>query len=141
MTNIIKSGINTVVSNIGTFLFKMPVIGRMLNRFVAAKNKERILERELDDLLGERIFGLTRESQKAIPLPKLTKMNTKMDFHDASSIYFAYFETNSPAIQVVQPNKRLSKLKKGIWYMRNTKGLLARIGTVSNQVFITNVAT
>lgn len=68
------------------------------------------------------------------------RTGNKMDFNEASSIYFKHIEANELGVDALQPNKHLSVLTRGIWYLRNVNGLLARVGTVKKQVFATNSA-
>lgn len=58
-----------------------------------------------------------------------------MNFKDAVEIYVKHInDSNSGAEIFQQPNRQVSKLTNGVWYLRNSFGFLARVGTVSKKV-------
>ncbi|MDD2721366.1 MAG: hypothetical protein PHH47_08680 [Gallionella sp.] len=93
------------------------------------RRKELIADAELEVLLDDLLMSLT-------PLKTSSQTASPMDFYEAVVIFLKHMEASQPDAIAPQPNKRLSKLIKGIWYLRNTNGLLARIGTIKKQVFM-----
>lgn len=91
--------------------------------------KDLILDDELDALLSN--FGISTTPRHASP-----NKIPPMDFYEAVVIFLKHLEATQPNAIALQPNIRLSELIKGVWYLRNTNGLLARIGTIKKRVFM-----
>lgn len=59
-----------------------------------------------------------------------------MDFSEAVEIYHKHHKTNEAGIVTdTQPSQLDSELVNGVWYLRNTNGLLAKVGTTKREVF------
>ena len=56
-----------------------------------------------------------------------------MTFEEAVAVYA---RSDAPRRIYQQPSKALSTLTHGVWYLRNVRGLLVRVGTKSKAVSV-----
>jgi hypothetical protein len=149
MTTLLKQSFKELsckIGNIGKVLAMLPTIGMQIyqsKEFMRAIDMQReksgrVLDAEFDMSPRKPGYGKSHEPHVTIPPPNYPKKCGKMDFQEASEIYFKHLEATEPMTRADQPNALLSKLTNGIWYLRNGNGLLARVGTVRKRVFIPN---
>jgi hypothetical protein len=58
-----------------------------------------------------------------------------MTLAEATKIYLKWLKRAEPRAIPQQPSSSASELVRGIWYLRNVNGLLARVGTKNRKVF------
>ena len=58
-----------------------------------------------------------------------------MGYEEAVSIYLNRANEEQPGSEVQHASADHSELINGVWFLRNADGLLAKVGTLKNQVF------
>lgn len=61
--------------------------------------------------------------------------NPTMSYETACDLYAEYRNSITDTTIYTHPNKGLSEIIRGTWFLRNVNGLLARVGTKSGKVF------